>query len=157
VIVRAATREDIGGYLELAREVETWFGPMLTNNGFSASLYRHIQRGCALVAVGSDTAELLGGILFGARPPTYEVHWLVVSERVRRQGVGRALLDEALRRVASCSGVVEVATFGADHPAAIVDGSRSFYARLGFTPGEVAPPGPEGSGRQVCRKEVHAH
>jgi hypothetical protein len=44
----------------------------------------------ALVAVGGG-ADLLGGLLFGAKPPVYQVHWLVVSGRVRGQGASAAL------------------------------------------------------------------
>ena len=79
-------------------------------------LDRHIGRGTALVAVNAGQAGLLGGLLFSAKPPAYHVRWLVVSKLARRQGVGRALVTEAMRRFVSGPGVVELVTFGAGHP-----------------------------------------
>ena len=102
----------------------------------------------------ADEADLLGGLLFGATPPTYHVRWLVVSGQARGQGVGRALMTEAMRRFIPGPGIVEVVTFGADHPGASASGARIFYERLGFTPAEAAAPGPEGGSRQIYRKTV---
>ncbi|HEX2316059.1 MAG TPA: GNAT family N-acetyltransferase [Thermomonospora sp.] len=150
MIVRPAQGEDASGLLDLAAQVEHWFGPMVRDPGFHAAVDKHIRRATALVAV--DGADLLGGLLFGARPPTYHVHWLVVSEHARGQGVGRALMADALRRFVQRPATVEVVTFGPDHPGAGESGARAFYERLGFIPAEPAPPGPEGGSRQVYRK-----
>jgi ribosomal protein S18 acetylase RimI-like enzyme len=121
--------------------------------GFRAVLEKHIRRATALVA--AQGADPLGGLLFGASPPAYHVRWLVVSEHARGQGIGRALVTEAIRRFVTGPGIVDVVTFGADHPGAAASGARAFYERLGFTPGEPAPPGPEGGSRQVYRKTVN--
>lgn len=86
------------------------------------------------------------------RPPAYQVRWLVVSGWVRGRGVGRALMAEAIRLFVTGPGVVEVVTFGADHPGAVESGARAVYERLGFIPAEAAEPGPEGGSRQVFRK-----
>jgi len=153
MIVRLADEQDMPGFLDLAGQVEHWFGPMVHDPGFRAAVGRHISRAMALVAVGGG-ADLLGGLLFGAKPPVYQVHWLVVSWRVRGQGVGRALMAEAMRRWVTGPGVLEVVTFGADHPGAVAAGARVFYERLGFAPAEAAVPGPEGGSRQVFRKTV---
>lgn len=127
---------------------------MVDDLGFRAAINEHIRRATALVAVPANTALLLGGLLLGAKPPTYHVHWLVVSEQARGQGVGRALMTEALRRFMPGPGIVEVVTFGADHPGAYASGARAFYERLGFTPAEATAAGPEGGSRQVYRKTV---
>jgi ribosomal protein S18 acetylase RimI-like enzyme len=87
-------------------------------------LDRHIGRGTALVAVNAGQAGLLGGLLFSAKPPAYHVRWLVVSKLARRQGVGRALVTEAMRRFVSGPGAVELVTFGAGHPGAAASGAR---------------------------------
>jgi GNAT superfamily N-acetyltransferase len=146
---RPATSADVPAFLALAAEVEHWFGPMVGEPGFHAALRAHIADGAALL-VGSPEAPL-GGILLGpgAEGGPHHVHWLVVAARARGTGVGRALMAEALRRFGD--GPVEVVTFGADHPGAVASGARAFYARLGFVPGEEAPPGPEGGSRQVYR------
>ena len=154
MIVRLASDQDVPGLLELAGQVEPWFGPMAGDPGFGAALGRHIGRGTALVAVAAGQPGVLGGLLFSARPPAYHVRWLVVAGPARGRGVGRALMAEAMRRYVSGPGVVEVVTFGAGHPGATASGARVFYERLGFTPAEAAAPGPEGGSRQVYRKTV---
>ncbi|GHF48023.1 GNAT family N-acetyltransferase [Streptomyces morookaense] len=155
MIVRPAREQDAPGFLGLAAQVEHWFGAMVEDPGFRAAVDKHIRRGTALVAVPLAGPRLLGGMLFGAKSPTYHVHWLVVCEQQRGTGVGRALMAEAMRRFAvGGPGTVEVVTFGADHPGAVAGGARVFYERLGFSPAEPAPPGPEGGSRQVYRRPV---
>jgi GNAT superfamily N-acetyltransferase len=154
MIIRAAREEDMRGFIELAEQVEHWFGPMAAEPGFRAVLTRHISRGTALAAVADAGEDLLGGLLFTARLPTYHVRWLLVTEHARGTGIGRALLDDATRQFVTIPGTMEVVTFGADHPGAAVSGARIFYERLGFAPAEAAAPGPEGGSRQVYRKSV---
>jgi ribosomal protein S18 acetylase RimI-like enzyme len=154
VTVRPAQERDFDGFLQLAAQVEDWFGPMVAEPGFHQAVRRQIQRSTALVATAPGSERLLGALLFGAKPPTYHVHWLVVAERERGAGTGRALVAEAVRRFVRAPGTLEVVTFGADHPGAVASGARVFYERLGFTPGEAAEPGPEGGSRQVYRRAV---
>ncbi|WP_274918657.1 GNAT family N-acetyltransferase [Streptomyces sp. WZ-12] len=152
MIVRLAREQDLPGLLELAAQVEHWFGPMVEDPGFHSAVDRHLRRSTALVAVsGSD---VVGGLLFGDNAPTYHVHWLVVSEETRGEGVGRALVADAVRRFVPGPGTIEVVTFGADHPGATASGARVFYERLGFSPAEAADPGPEGGSRQIYRLAV---
>lgn len=156
--VRVASEQDTPGFFELAAQVEHWFGPMVEEPRFRTVLAKHIRRGTALVAASAGQTGLhgglLGGLLFTARPPDYHVRWLVVSERARGKGVGRALMAQATRRFVTAPGVVEVVTFGADHPGASASGARAFYERLGFVPGEAATAGPEGGSRQIYRMLV---
>ncbi len=56
--------------------------------------------------------------------PAYHVRWLVVSKLARRQGVGRVLVTEAMRRFVSGPGVAELVTFGAGHPGAAASAAR---------------------------------
>jgi GNAT superfamily N-acetyltransferase len=153
VIVRLAGEQDFHGFLGLAGQVECWFGSMVEDLGFHDAVRKHVRRSTAIVAVSSGP-DLLGGLLFAAKAPTYHVHWLVVSEQSRGKGVGRALMAEAMRRFVRGPGTIEVVTFGADHPGASVSGARVFYERLGFTPAEAVDPGPEGGSRQVFRLAV---
>jgi GNAT superfamily N-acetyltransferase len=156
MIIRVAREEDAPGFNDLAGEVEHWFGAMVGEPGFNSVLSRKIHLGTALAAASDDEASLLGGLLFTAKPPAYHVRWLVVSAQVRGNGIGRALMADAVRRFVTAPGIIEVVTFGADHPGAAASGARLFYERLGFVPGEAAPPGPEGGSRQVYRKTVSA-
>lgn len=166
MIVRLAREGDLPGFLGLAAQVEQWFGPMVDDPGFSDAVDEHIRDSRALVAVdtGTDTPQpgtaplprppLLGGLLSGSDAPAFHIHWLVVSHQARGQGVGAALMADAMERYVSGPGTVEVVTFGADHPGAVDSGARVFYERLGFTPAELTDPGPEGGSRQVYRLTV---
>ena len=140
--------------MALAEQVEHWFGPMAGELGFHAAVARHISRGTALVATADAGGELLGGLLFTAKAPAYHVRWLVVAEHARGTGIGHALMDEAMHRYVTGPGIVEVDTFGADHPGASASGARIFYERLGFTPAEAAAPAPDGGSRQTYRKVI---
>ncbi|MEU8217947.1 GNAT family N-acetyltransferase [Micromonospora taraxaci] len=153
MIVRLAEEQDFNGFLGLAAQVECWFGPMVEDVGFHEAVRKHIRR-CTAIVAASEGPDLLGGLLFAAKAPTHHVHWLVVSERSRGKGVGRALMAEALRRFVRGPGFVEVVSFGADHLGAHASGARVFYERLGFAPAEAVEPGPEGGSRQVFRLAV---
>ncbi|GAA0954044.1 GNAT family N-acetyltransferase [Nonomuraea longicatena] len=153
--VRLARPEDVPGLLRLAAQVEHWFGPMVDEPGFHDALHAHIRDSMALVAESSGP-DLLGGLLFGAEPPVYHVHWCVVSAQARGTGVGRSLMDAAVDAYVRTPGTLEVVTFGPDHPGAVTSGARAFYERLGFTPAEATDPGPEGGSRQIYRRPVTA-
>lgn len=154
MIIRLADDQDAPGFIALAGQVEHWFGPMVQDPGFHAAVNKHILQATALIAAAATGPDLLGGLLLGTKHPTYHVHWLVVSEHARGQGIGRALMAAAMRRFTQAPATVEVVTFGADHPGATESGARIFYERLGFTPAEAADPGPEGGSRQVYRKTL---
>ncbi|TDE55986.1 N-acetyltransferase [Nonomuraea mesophila] len=152
--VRVADEQDFTGFLNLAAEVEQWFGPMVSEPGFHDAVRKNVLRSTALVATSSGPG-LAGGLMFATtHAPIYHIRWLVVSEQARGQGVGRALLTEAMHRFVRGPGTVEVVTFGADHPGATASGARAFYERLGFTPAEATDPGPEGGSRQIYRLAV---
>ena len=154
MIVRLASEQGAAGFIVLAGQVERWFGPIVDAPGFRAVIDKHIRRATALVAVAPGETDLLGGLLFSAKPPTYHVQWLVVSERGRRRGVGRALMTEVTRRFPPGPAIVEVITFGTGHPGAAASRARAFFERLGFTAAEAAAPGPEGGSRQVYCKTI---
>lgn len=155
--VDPATAADVPGILGLAGEVEHWFGPMVAEPGFHRALSDHIDDQRALIAFdAAGRTAPLGAVLFGGESPRFAVHWLVVSERARGRGVGRALMADVIARLTGGRGlaegdVVEVVTFGEDHPGAVASGARVFYERLGFVPAEAAEDGPEGGSRQVFR------
>ncbi|MEI7034995.1 GNAT family N-acetyltransferase [Streptomyces pratensis] len=151
ITIRLARDTDLDGFLALASQVEHWFGPMVGEPGFHRAVEAHIRDAAALVAESTAAPGVVGGLLFGAAPPAYHVHWLVTAEHCRGRGVGRLLMADALRRYVTGPGAVDVVTFGPDHPGAVDSGARVFYERLGFRPGEPAGPGPEGGSRQVYR------
>ena len=107
---------------------------------------RNVSRSTAL-CVRARSGQVLGGILLRAEPHT-QITWLAVRSSARRQGVGRALVVEALRRYPPpCEVLVD--TFGEDS----IEGypARRLYESFGFLPGEDLPDGPEGGSRQRFR------
>jgi ribosomal protein S18 acetylase RimI-like enzyme len=141
--VSEGTRDDVASWLEIVREVESLFGPM---PDFESALRRNISRGTAL-CVRDPGGQVLGGMLLRAAPHT-QITWLAVRSSARRQGVGHALVAEALRRYPPpCEVLVD--TFGEDS----IEGypARRLYESFGFLPGEDLPDGPEGGSRQRYR------
>jgi ribosomal protein S18 acetylase RimI-like enzyme len=141
--VSEGTRDAVASWLEIVREVEPLFGPM---PDFESTLCRNISRGTAL-CVRAPSGQVLGGMLLRAAPHT-QITWLAVRSSARRQGVGHALVAEALRRYPPPSDVL-VDTFGEDS----IEGcpARRLYESIGFLPGEDLPDGPEGGSRQRFR------
>lgn len=152
--VVSAEEADIPAWLALAAEVEPLFGPLVDEPAFLGALRRNIARGtafCVREGDGPAGAALLGGLLWSPHPPLYRIGWLAVSARARRQGIGRRLVEHALRLVTPPAEIV-VTTFGEE----CVEGqpARRFYEALGFRAAELAPDGPEGGSRQVFRRRM---
>ncbi len=146
-----AVRADILPWMSLAAEVEELFGPLVDDPGFQAALMRNIERGTALcVRAGEGRAgsALAGGLLFSGRYPHYEITWLAVDGKSRGQGVGRLLVESALRAFTSTPCTVDVTTFGPEHPGC---SARLFYEELGF---EATAQLNEGGSRQVYRLQL---
>ena len=152
VEARVAERADFRPWLELAVEVEPLFGPMARDPIFQRALSRNIARGtafCIRENDGCSGSRLVAGLLLSPRPPIYRIDWLAVAESERRSGLGCALLDRALAGIEPPAEIL-VITFGPDSPGG--ESARSFYQKMGFTPGEMSEPTPNGATRQVFRK-----
>lgn len=150
-VVRASIG-DIRAWLDLAAEVEPLFGPMVGDERFLRALERNIARGsatCVRVDDGPPGSALMGGLLFSSHPPRYRIGWLAVAQAWRRKGVGRLLVEHALRLV-DPPAEVSVVTFGQGVPGGAP--ARAFYAELGFVPCEAAEAGPDGQARQIYRR-----
>jgi ribosomal protein S18 acetylase RimI-like enzyme len=102
----------------------------VTNDGFRHALRRNIERGSAFCVRGEANHPLLGGLLWSAHPPTYEIGWLAVCSSARRRGVASLLVGHVLSSVKGPASVI-VTTFvegvSAGEPA------RALYKRFGFT------------------------
>ncbi len=157
--VQVAGYCDLRSWLDLAAEVEWFFGDMLGSAGFYHALLKNIARGTALCIREDDGpagAPLLGGLLFSPRRADwaeYRIGWLSVAERWRRRGVAQRLVEHTFTLVERPA-TLAVVTFGE----AVEPGraARRFYERLGFVAAEEAPPGPEGGARQVFRRHFPA-
>ncbi|HZG13772.1 MAG TPA: GNAT family N-acetyltransferase [Candidatus Bathyarchaeia archaeon] len=148
-VVNAAL-EDINGWLELAVEVESLFGPMVEDPKFLQALEKNIQRQTAFCVRENDGmpgSRLLGGVLFSStQAPAYEIGWLAVSSHARNKGVATELLRHLLKLIVTPA-EISVITFGEE----IAEGrpAREFYQKFGFIPvAESIPNGPEGGTRQ---------
>ena len=152
VRVDTARDQDIPNWLNLASEVECLFGRMVDDPGFHRALRRNIERGTAYCVRENDGASgtpLMGGLLFSPKPPAYEIGWLAVARKWRRQRVGHLLVQHVFDLVQP-PGALIVTTFGDDIEAG--QPARRFYEGLDFEPAELAVPSPEGGSRQIFRR-----
>ena len=150
--VQIATRADISGWLALASQVESLFGPMVDQPDFHNALRKNIDRRsayCVRVRDQSAGAPLIGGLFLSFRPPEYHIRWLSVGQQWRRRGIGTVLLEYVFDLIKPPAELF-VITFGEDN----LEGqpARRFYEKMGFGPFAEAPPGPEGGSREVFRK-----
>lgn len=142
VKARISTLEDFDQWLRLAREVEPLFGPMVDDPGFREGLKQALSDGSALCvrkADGGSGRTLHGGIVVSREEN--EILWLASAEESRGQGIGKALLEEALDCL-DRSRPMSVTTFdgsvGEGLPA------RKLYRMYGFEdsrPGGLNPAG----------------
>jgi ribosomal protein S18 acetylase RimI-like enzyme len=128
------TTADVASWLEIVREVEPLFGPM---PDFETTLFRKIDQQAAL-CVRSDNQHgsvfVLGGILLGGAPPRGQIRWLAVRSSARGIGIGRCLVEEAIKRLAA-SNSISLEAFREEN----IEGrpARRLYERLGFLPGPL--------------------
>jgi len=153
--VRNATADDFVPWLRLAAEVESFFGPLVGDARFEQAVQRNIARGsayCVREADGPPGSTLWGGMLFSSHPPRYRIGWIAVSEKHRRLGIGRLLVESVLA-VLPRPAEIEVTTFGPH----CLEGepARRFYLALGFVPGELTV-SERGQERQIYRKVMAA-
>ena len=150
--VAMASIDDMSSWLSLAAEVEPLFGPMVNDPGFHNALRATIERGdafCVREDDGPPGTALLGAIMFSGSGSNYKIGWLAVSERSRRNGLGRMLTDHVLSLVTPPA-TITVTTFREDEP----DGrpARRLYESFGFEPGELRES--HGFPRQVFTKTM---
>lgn len=105
-----ATAEDFENWLELAREVEPLFGPMVSEEGFRSGLMQAIKNGSAYCVrdIVDDKLLLLGGVIIVYE--LNEIAWLAVTHKSRRKGLGDKLLSCAIDKLDS-SREITVTTF----------------------------------------------
>jgi ADP-ribose pyrophosphatase YjhB (NUDIX family)/ribosomal protein S18 acetylase RimI-like enzyme len=149
--VMQAEYDDIPAWLDLTAEVEVFFGPLVDEAGFRLNLRKNVERGTALCVREDDGppgTPLMGGLMFGPKPPKYELAFLAVAERWRRQGVASALVKQFFTRVIRPANVV-LLTFADTEPTG--QAATAFYRHLGFIPGEYGPVSLTGVRTQVYR------
>ena len=95
-LIREARREDCPAVLDLWREAEAI--PSATDN--LEELQRLVSENTGLFLVAEENARLLGTIIGGWDGWRGNIYRLAVLPEYRRQGIGRALVQEVERRLA---------------------------------------------------------
>ncbi len=109
---------DYADWLELAKEVEPLFGPMVDDTAFCDGLKQAIREGRAFCASEPDEdgrSMFHGGIVISK--DANEILWLAVSGDFRGRGAGAALLSETVGRLDRNRPII-VTTFDRTIPAA---------------------------------------
>jgi ribosomal protein S18 acetylase RimI-like enzyme len=127
-----AENPDFEPWLVLAQEAEPLFGPLVQNDQFRMALQKNIFRKsafCVRAENGPAGAPILGGLLWSAHPPKFEIGWLAVSNSCRRTGVGTALINHVIRKTTGPASIF-VTTFIAGDPGS--EAACKIYESLGF-------------------------
>lgn len=132
-----STCDDFAAWLDLAREVEPLFGPMVADQQFREGLRNAMATG---EAIGIRSADTLAGGIVVARAAN-EIHWLAVAQVCRGQGLGRLLLEAALATLDRTQ-AISVQTFAPDVAAGLP--ARKLYQAFGFKDSAAAGPNPAG-------------
>lgn len=140
--VRRSTLSDYADWLDLAKEVEPLFGPMVDDMAFREGLKQAIMEKRALCV--SELQEngrrvCQGGIVISQ--PANEILWLAVSQKSRGRGIGMALLTEAIACL-DRNRPITVTTFDQTIKAGLP--ARRLYHLLGFRDSMTAGLNPAG-------------
>lgn len=139
---QVAAQDDFEGWLELARQVEFLFGPMVGEESFRQGLRHAIDNGHALCIRQDDSgpgSPLCGGIVISHEENRIE--WLAVTEEHRGRGFGRGLLQSAVDAL-DTSREMSVQTFAPGIPEGVA--ARRLYLSFGFRDHAATGPTPAG-------------
>lgn len=134
MLIRWAKTEDIDQWRRLADTVANLFdSPDMANDPqFLAYIDAKIAKHEALVAVERTSGELLGAIGFSRT--NNRISWFAVFERHRRRGIGKRLLQTALRQLDRTKEIT-VETFHSECLPGLP--ARALYQSAGFAEKEV--------------------
>ena len=124
---------DIEAWLELVREVEPLFGPMIGMDGFQEHLAMAVGEERAF-GIRNDRGELCGVVVVSYEKN--EIEWLAVASRDRENGFGEILLHYAIKKL-DAQLPITVQTFAEGVPGGA--GARKLYRKCGFE--EIEPAG----------------
>lgn len=120
-IFRNMTEQDVAGVAELEKKV---FSDAWTSTG----IYETFCQNQAFVAVAECDGEITGYCIIYYVMDEGEIARIAVDEKVRRQGVGRGLLDF----ICECCKIKKVYRLLLDVRESN-EGARRFYEQYGFT------------------------
>lgn len=125
-MIRVVTKEDYQAWLDLAKEVEPLFGPMVEEEDFQNGIRECIDNSSAFCAVSSNNN--LEGIIAINRMEN-EVAWLAVKEKSRGKGYGYQLVQEGIRHLDNQKPIF-VQTFSPNIDTGQT--ARKIYLKFGF-------------------------
>jgi len=141
--VRLSTPNDYLDWLELAKEVEPLFGPMVDDPIFCDGLMKAILEAnafCVTDGGGNERISLFhGGIVISKE--TNEIVWLAVTQQSRGKKIGAALLHTAVKQL-DHTRPITVTTFDQKIEAGIP--ARRLYQSVGFHDSVAAGLNPAG-------------
>ncbi|OQA05767.1 MAG: Acetyltransferase (GNAT) family protein [bacterium ADurb.Bin374] len=145
-MVRPVKLEDIPAWLELAREVEPLFGPMAESEDFRSGIRQAILDGSAFCC--ETEGGTIGGIIALHREGN-EIAWLAVSSACRGKGIGRLLMETAMRELDPTADIL-VQTFAAGLGSGT--SARTLFTGFGFTDAGAAGKNPAGIDTVIMRR-----
>lgn len=119
-------KKDIVTWLDLAKEVEPLFGPMIGQDDFHTALKAIISSQNAYCA-RDEIGRPLG--IVAVSPVENQILWLAVFSSSQGQGIGEKLLDYAMNQL-NASAPIRVQTFADSVPAGAP--ARKLYLAAGF-------------------------
>ncbi len=137
---------DIVDWLELVREVEPLFGPMIGTAGFPEHLAMVVGEERAF-CVRNERGELSGVIVVSHEKN--EIEWLAVASRDQQNGFGEKLLQYAINQLDG-QRPIAVQTFAEGVPGGA--GARKLYRKCGFDESESAGLNPAGLPTVILRR-----
>lgn len=140
--VVTALQEDFNAWLDLAKEVEPLFGPMVLEEPFLEALKNVIIAGsafCVRINDGPAGSQLCGGVIIST--DENEIAWLVVAAKHQGKGTGEKLVSYAIDKLDK-SKPISVTTF--DETVEEGKTARRLYNKLGFIDKEKRGNNPAG-------------
>lgn len=144
--IETMRKDDIADWLELAREVEPLFGPMVGEPGFGEALMVVISENRAF-AIRDEKGIFCGVIVISHE--NNEIEWLAVKAGHRQKGYGETLLRHAINNLDSEKPML-VRTFSEQVPEGA--GARKLYLKYGFNESEKAGLNPAGFATAILRR-----
>lgn len=130
--------KDIEDWLELIKEVEPLFGPMIGEVGFDETIKTVIKEKRAY-CIRESKGKLCGVIIISSI--NNEIEWFAVATGQQGKGYGKALLSYAMKSLDQNRPII-VQTFDASVSQGIA--ARKLYEKFGFLEYEKAEKNPAG-------------
>lgn len=123
--VKTVQSENFKDWLELAKEVEPFFGPMADEASFQSALRIFIEQKQAFCI--KRNGEFCGAIAISKEEN--EILWFAVSQKHKGKGYGKLLLQHAIDELVS-SKEIKVQTFA--NRIKVGEPARNLYEKFGF-------------------------